>query len=121
MIEDGSRRYDARDVAADEALRGSRVLDLVADGNLSARGNELLPTILSRTLVVRFGPLAESIVRAILESKGTASEAARMAAELSGGSVEAALASSLAEYGPDAEVAVIPKGPYVLPYIGGTA
>ena len=30
-------------------------------------------------------------------------------------SVEAALASSLAEYGPDAEVAVIPKGPYVLP------
>jgi nickel-dependent lactate racemase len=30
-------------------------------------------------------------------------------------SVEAAVASSLAEYGPDAEVAVIPKGPYVLP------
>jgi nickel-dependent lactate racemase len=30
-------------------------------------------------------------------------------------SVEEALASSLAEYGPDAEVAVIPKGPYVLP------
>jgi nickel-dependent lactate racemase len=33
-------------------------------------------------------------------------------------SVEAALASSLAEYGPDAEVAVIPKGPYVLPCLG---
>jgi nickel-dependent lactate racemase len=30
-------------------------------------------------------------------------------------SVEAALAESLAEYGPDAQVAVIPKGPYVLP------
>jgi nickel-dependent lactate racemase len=30
-------------------------------------------------------------------------------------SVEAALADSLAEYGPDAQVAVIPKGPYVLP------
>lgn len=30
-------------------------------------------------------------------------------------SVEAALADSLAEYGPDATVAVIPKGPYVLP------
>jgi DNA polymerase III subunit delta' len=59
---------------------------------LTARGNELLPTILSRTLVVRFGPLAESIVRAIIESKGTLSEAAKMAAELSGGSVEAALA-----------------------------
>jgi nickel-dependent lactate racemase len=33
-------------------------------------------------------------------------------------SVEAALASSLAEYGPDAQVAVIPKGPYVLPTLG---
>jgi nickel-dependent lactate racemase len=30
-------------------------------------------------------------------------------------SVEAALADSLAEYGPEARVAVIPKGPYVLP------
>jgi nickel-dependent lactate racemase len=30
-------------------------------------------------------------------------------------SVEAALADSLAEYGPQAQVAVIPKGPYVLP------
>jgi lactate racemase len=30
-------------------------------------------------------------------------------------SVEAALADSLAEYGPNAQVAVIPKGPYVLP------
>src|SRR5260370_17285955 len=59
---------------------------------LTAWRNELLPTILSRTLVVRFGPLAESVVRAIIESKGTASEAAKMAAELSGGSVEAALA-----------------------------
>jgi nickel-dependent lactate racemase len=31
--------------------------------------------------------------------------------------VEAALADSLAEYGPDATVAVIPKGPYVLPTV----
>jgi nickel-dependent lactate racemase len=30
-------------------------------------------------------------------------------------SVELALAESLADYGPDAQVAVIPKGPYVLP------
>ena len=29
-------------------------------------------------------------------------------------SVEAAVAESLAEYGPDATIAVIPKGPYVL-------
>jgi nickel-dependent lactate racemase len=32
-------------------------------------------------------------------------------------SVEAAIAASLAEYGPNARIAVIPKGPYVLPCI----
>ena len=31
--------------------------------------------------------------------------------------VEQAVADSLAEYGPAARVAVIPKGPYVLPYV----
>jgi nickel-dependent lactate racemase len=34
-------------------------------------------------------------------------------------SVESALAESLAEYGPEARVAVIPKGPYVLPVLAG--
>ena len=34
-------------------------------------------------------------------------------------SVEAAVADSLAEYGPDAQIAVIPKGPYVLPVVSG--
>jgi nickel-dependent lactate racemase len=33
-------------------------------------------------------------------------------------SVEAAVAEALAEYGPGATVAVIPKGPYVLPVVG---
>lgn len=33
-------------------------------------------------------------------------------------SVEQAVADSLAEYGPDATIAVIPKGPYVLPRVG---
>jgi len=33
-------------------------------------------------------------------------------------SVEQAVADSLAEYGPQARVGVIPKGPYVLPYVG---
>jgi nickel-dependent lactate racemase len=32
-------------------------------------------------------------------------------------SVERAVADCLAEYGPTARVAVIPKGPYVLPYV----
>jgi lactate racemase len=36
-------------------------------------------------------------------------------------SVEKAVADSLAEYGPDATLAVIPKGPYVLAQIGGQA
>ncbi len=34
-------------------------------------------------------------------------------------SVEQALQASLADYGPDAQVAVIPKGPYVLPILAG--
>lgn len=34
-------------------------------------------------------------------------------------SVEAAVADSFAEYGPQARCAVIPKGPYVLPYVTG--
>jgi hypothetical protein len=34
-------------------------------------------------------------------------------------SVEQAVAASLAEYGPGARLAVIPKGPYVLPYVAG--
>jgi hypothetical protein len=31
--------------------------------------------------------------------------------------VEVAVSDSLREYGPSARVAVIPKGPYVLPYV----
>ncbi|HEX3149388.1 MAG TPA: nickel-dependent lactate racemase [Gemmataceae bacterium] len=34
-------------------------------------------------------------------------------------SVEHAVTASLAEYGPKARIAVIPKGPYVLPYVAG--
>ena len=34
-------------------------------------------------------------------------------------SVEVAVRDSLAEYGPNATLAVIPKGPYVLPYVAG--
>ena len=33
-------------------------------------------------------------------------------------SVEQAVADCLVEYGADAKIAVIPKGPYVLPYVG---
>jgi len=34
-------------------------------------------------------------------------------------SVESAVADSLQEYGPEARIAVIPKGPYVMPYVLG--
>ncbi len=46
---------------------------------------------------------AETIDRLFVESADT---------------VESAVESSLAEYGPDARVAVIPQGPYVLPTVG---
>jgi len=36
----------------------------------------------------------------------------------SAASVEQAVADSMKEYGPNATIAVIPKGPYVLPYVG---
>jgi nickel-dependent lactate racemase len=35
-------------------------------------------------------------------------------------SVEQAVAECLATYGPEAKIGVIPKGPYVLPYVAGT-
>jgi DNA polymerase-3 subunit delta' len=64
---------------------------------LTDRGNELLTTILSRTQIVRFGALAESIVRSILDKQGTPAETAQTAAELSGGSAGAALLLADAE------------------------
>jgi len=70
----------------EEPLRNTYFI-LVTD-----RGNDLLPTILSRTQVVRFGPLPEPLVRSILEKQGATPEAAQMAAELSGGSAGAAIA-----------------------------
>jgi DNA polymerase-3 subunit delta' len=57
---------------------------------LTDRGNELVPTVQSRTHVVRFAPLPESIVASILEKDGIDPVSARTAAELSGGSVEQA-------------------------------
>jgi DNA polymerase-3 subunit delta' len=58
---------------------------------LTDRGNELLTTIRSRTQLVRFGPLADTLVREILEKKGIAADVARAATEMAGGSVATAL------------------------------
>jgi DNA polymerase-3 subunit delta' len=58
---------------------------------LTDRGNELLTTIRSRTQLVRFGPLADALVREILEKKGITTDVARAATEMAGGSVATAL------------------------------
>ena len=50
---------------------------------------------------------------------GLSAEVLRLCQVEPAASVEAAVAESLAEHGPDAKVAVIPKGPYVLPYVIG--
>jgi nickel-dependent lactate racemase len=53
-------------------------------------------------------------------SDGLSAETLRRCHAEPAASIEQAVAESLAEYGPDARVAVIPKGPYVLPYVAGT-
>jgi nickel-dependent lactate racemase len=64
----------------------------------------MLAKVLARckVKVVTDGLPAETLRRCHVEPAATA---------------EAAVAASLAEYGPAARVAVIPKGPYVLPYV----
>ncbi|HKQ68048.1 MAG TPA: DNA polymerase III subunit [Polyangiaceae bacterium] len=58
---------------------------------MTDRGNELLTTVRSRTQLVRFAPLGESLVRGILEKRGVAAETAQMASELSAGSAATAI------------------------------
>ena len=58
---------------------------------MTDRGSDLLDTVRSRSQLVRFAPLGSTIVRAILEQRGVASDAAETAADLAGGSVAAAL------------------------------
>ncbi len=50
-------------------------------------------------------------------SDGLSAETLRRCYVEPAASIEQAVAESLAEYGPNARVAVIPKGPYVLPYV----
>lgn len=56
---------------------------------LTSQPDALLPTILSRTMRVRFAPLPDDVVASILESRGVEPERAREVARLAGGSVEA--------------------------------
>lgn len=57
---------------------------------LTSQPDALLPTILSRTMRVRFAPLPDDVVASILASRGVEVERAREVARLAGGSVEAA-------------------------------
>lgn len=59
---------------------------------LTAKPGELLPTIRSRTQLVRFAPLTDELVERILLARGIEAGAAARIAPLAGGSVEAALA-----------------------------
>jgi hypothetical protein len=52
-------------------------------------------------------------------TRGLPAEVLRRCRVESAASVEAAVAESLAGYGPRATLAVIPKGPYVLPHVMG--
>jgi DNA polymerase-3 subunit delta' len=58
---------------------------------LTNRPSELLPTIHSRTLPIRFAPLSESLLVAVLQERGVAPDIAQSAAELAGGSAALAL------------------------------
>ena len=61
---------------------------------LTSRGRELIDTIRSRTLLVRFAPLGESVIRQILGALGVSAEAMSLAIELCAGSAQAALESA---------------------------
>jgi nickel-dependent lactate racemase len=55
--------------------------------------------------------------KVVVVSKGLSAEVLRRCEVEPADSVEAAVNAALAEYGPQATLAVIPKGPYVLPYV----
>jgi DNA polymerase-3 subunit delta' len=55
---------------------------------LTSQPDALLPTILSRTMRVRFAPLPDDVVARLLEARGVEPERAREVARLAGGSVE---------------------------------
>ena len=57
---------------------------------LTSQPDALLPTILSRSMRIRFAPLPDDVVASILEGRGVEPELAKEVARLSGGSVESA-------------------------------
>jgi DNA polymerase-3 subunit delta' len=73
---------------------------------MTSRPGELLPTILSRTQLVRFAPLSDELVERVLVEKKIEAPLAKDLARLSGGSVEVALALADPESADDRKRAV---------------
>ena len=74
--------------------------DLLRDGPVASRGAGQSAPQGTRVKIVSDGVPSDVLASCFVEPAA---------------SVESALADSLSEYGPSARVAVIPKGPYVLP------
>ncbi|MFO0848341.1 MAG: nickel-dependent lactate racemase [Gemmataceae bacterium] len=87
---------------------------------LAAKGRSLHPDVCEMDewqLVMLQKVLAKCRVKVV--SDGLPADVLRRCRVEPAASVEQAVAESLAEYGPQATFAVIPKGPYVLPVVGG--
>ena len=70
----------------------------------TATPDRLLPTIRSRLVELRFGPLAESAIRSMLEREGVPADRAARAARASGGSMTTAREIAAGENGLRAEI-----------------
>ncbi len=93
------RRAEEFSVAAANALLKT-LEEPPADNHfvlLTSRPRELIDTIRSRTFAVRFAPLGEGVLRAILSRHGVPEGAQELAVELAGGGARAALDSADAE------------------------
>ncbi|HEY1957856.1 MAG TPA: DNA polymerase III subunit delta' [Polyangiaceae bacterium] len=88
------RRAEELSIAAANALLKTleEPIDKMHFILLTSQPDALLPTILSRVQRVRFAPLGEPVVVALLTERGVAREVAERVAPLSDGSMEAALA-----------------------------
>lgn len=100
----------------DEYSRGMRYATM---GGKNAAGRSIDPNTCRMDewqLVMLQKVLEQSRVKVV--SNGLDANTLRRCNVEPAASVEQAVAESLAEYGPAAKLAVIPKGPYVLPYVG---
>jgi DNA polymerase III subunit delta' len=88
------RRAEEMSTGAANALL--KTLEEPRPGNhfilLTSRPDRLLPTIRSRTMPVRFGPLPNQVLRELMTERGVASDRQDVILDLAGGSIGEALA-----------------------------